>query len=52
MTLCPIAIAIGCKKCPVFSVCPVKGIIGDYKPGEDKGTTKSARRKAGAKSSK
>lgn len=38
MTLCPIAIAVGCKKCPIFAVCPVKGIIGDYKPGagEDK----------------
>lgn len=33
MTLCPIAIAVGCKKCPLFPVCPVKGIIGDYKPG-------------------
>ena len=32
MTLCPVAIAIGCRKCPVFTVCPVKGIIGDYKP--------------------
>ena len=32
MTLCPIAIAVGCKKCPLFAVCPVKGIIGDYKP--------------------
>jgi hypothetical protein len=31
MTLCPVALAVGCKKCPVFSVCPVKGIIGDYK---------------------
>ena len=31
MTLCPVAIAIGCRKCPVFTVCPVKGIIGDYK---------------------
>jgi hypothetical protein len=31
MTLCPIAIAVGCKKCPVFSVCPVKGVIGDQK---------------------
>ena len=31
MTLCPVALAIGCKKCPVFKVCPVKGIIGDYK---------------------
>ena len=35
MTLCPIAIAVGCKKCPVFSVCPVKGIIGDVKPDDD-----------------
>ena len=34
MTLCPIAIAVGCKKCPVFSVCPVKGIIGDVKPDD------------------
>ncbi len=31
MTLCPIAIAVGCKKCPAFSVCPVKEAIGDYK---------------------
>ncbi len=32
MTICPIAIAIGCKKCPIFKVCPVKGTIGDFKP--------------------
>ena len=31
MTLCPIAIAVGCKKCPIFAACPVKGVIGDYK---------------------
>jgi hypothetical protein len=30
MTICPIAIAVGCKKCPIFAVCPVKGLIGDY----------------------
>lgn len=41
MTLCPIALAVGCKKCAVFSVCPVKGIIGDYKP-EDKGAEKKS----------
>jgi hypothetical protein len=29
MTLCPIAIVVGCKKCPAFSVCPVKDVIGD-----------------------
>jgi hypothetical protein len=32
MKICPVAIAVGCAKCPVFKVCPVKGIIGDYKP--------------------
>ena len=31
MKICPIAIAVGCAKCPVFKVCPVKGVIGDYK---------------------
>lgn len=35
MTLCPIAIAVGCKKCPAFSICPLKGVIGDYKKPED-----------------
>ena len=34
MTLCPIAIVAGCKKCPAFSACPLKGVIGDYKPDE------------------
>jgi len=34
MTLCPIAIAVGCKKCPAFSVCPLKSVIGDVKPDD------------------
>ena len=34
MTLCPIALAVGCKKCPAFSVCPLKGVIGDYRKQE------------------
>ena len=34
MTLCPIAIVAGCKKCPAFSACPLKGVIGDYKPDD------------------
>lgn len=29
MKLCPIAIAVGCKKCPLFKICPLKGVIGD-----------------------
>lgn len=29
MTLCPIALAVGCAKCPAVSVCPLKTVIGD-----------------------
>lgn len=29
MTICPVALAVGCKKCPIFSICPAKSIIGD-----------------------
>ena len=36
MTLCPIAIVAGCKKCPAFSVCPLKSVIGDAPPADDK----------------
>jgi hypothetical protein len=35
MTLCPIALAAGCRKCPIFAVCPVKGVIGDYRKEDD-----------------
>jgi hypothetical protein len=35
MTLCPIALAAGCKKCPIFGVCPLKSVIGDYKKDDD-----------------
>lgn len=46
MTLCPIAIVAGCKKCPALTVCPLKTLIGDYtkdadelgKHKDDKGT--------------
>jgi hypothetical protein len=33
MTLCPIAVVAGCQKCPAFSICPLKSVLGDYKPG-------------------
>lgn len=35
MTLCPIAIVAGCKKCPAFSVCPLKSVIGDVPKAAD-----------------
>lgn len=50
MTLCPIAIAVGCKKCPVFAVCPVKSLIGDYKPeAKENGRAQARRQKGGGK---
>ena len=42
MTLCPIALAVGCKKCAVFAICPVKGVIGDYRKGEETPTDSRA----------
>ena len=35
MTLCPIALVATCKKCPAFSICPLKGVIGDYRKPEE-----------------
>ena len=35
MTLCPIALVIGCNKCPALTICPVKSVIGDYKKPEE-----------------
>lgn len=42
MTLCPIAIAVTCKKCPAFSICPLKGVIGDYRKHEETQTKPQA----------
>jgi hypothetical protein len=44
MTLCPIAIVAGCKKCPAFSVCPLKSVIGDA-PKADESKTKTTSKK-------
>jgi hypothetical protein len=32
MTLCPVALAVGCKKCPAVSFCPLKSQLGDFVP--------------------
>lgn len=32
MKMCPIAIAVGCAKCPAFKICPAKAAIGGWKP--------------------
>jgi len=49
MTLCPVALAVGCKKCPIFSFCPVKSVIGDQKEKEDEKPAPKTRPKAGGK---
>ena len=32
MTLCPIALMATCNKCPAVGICPLKEVLGDYKP--------------------
>lgn len=50
MTICPIAIVVGCKKCPAFTVCPLKSVIGDYKKPDETRTTQHAdQARSGAK---
>jgi hypothetical protein len=39
VTLCPVALVSGCKSCAIFQMCPLKGVIGDYKKDEDPRTT-------------
>ena len=29
MTICPIAVVAGCRKCPAFGICPLKTVLGD-----------------------
>lgn len=46
MTVCPIAIVVGCKKCPAFSVCPLKTALGDQpKPEKNASQEKAAPKK-------
>ena len=33
MTICPIAIAVGCEKCPAFKFCPLTTVLGDQEKG-------------------
>jgi hypothetical protein len=43
MTLCPIAAVAGCRKCPAFSICPLKTVIGDQPKVEEKAATPASR---------
>jgi hypothetical protein len=50
MTLCPIALAVSCKSCPLVSVCPAKSIIGDHKEeANNKKATEEKKKKPNSK---
>lgn len=49
MTLCPIALAVGCRKCALFSMCPLKGVIGDYRKENDAPPKRESDRSGGGK---
>ena len=35
MTICPIALAVGCEKCPAFKFCPLTTVLGDQEKEDD-----------------
>ena len=35
MTLCPIALAVGCNKCAIVNACPLKSVIGNFQKPDD-----------------
>ena len=46
MTLCPIAVVAGCRKCPAFKICPLKSVIGDMPAASETKPPASAAAKA------
>ena len=35
MTICPVAFAVGCEKCPAFKFCPLTTVLGDQQEKDD-----------------
>ena len=35
MTICPIALLVGCEKCPAFKSCPLTTVLGDQEKMEE-----------------
>lgn len=42
MKICPIAVVAGCRKCPAFSICPLKSVLGDQPPAKAEPAPKAA----------
>ena len=36
MTICPIALAVGCEKCPAFKFCLLTTVLGDQEKKQKK----------------
>ena len=49
MTLCPIALMATCNKCPAVGICPLKEVLGDYKPADHADDAKSVSQKEESK---
>jgi hypothetical protein len=47
VTLCPVALAAGCRRCPIFTVCPLKSVIGDQPAGAPEPPSAKAAKPAG-----
>ena len=44
MTICPIALAIGCEKCPAFSFCPLTTVLGDQQKEDEVDSSNDVRK--------
>jgi hypothetical protein len=47
MTICPVALAVGCRKCPIFKICPAKSLIGDQPSSPAEPPAPASKRKTG-----
>jgi len=35
MIICPLAVAVGCEKCPAFKFCPLTTVLGDQQKEDE-----------------
>ncbi|PKM04461.1 MAG: hypothetical protein CVV15_11665 [Gammaproteobacteria bacterium HGW-Gammaproteobacteria-5] len=49
MTVCPVAIAVGCRRCPAFSFCPATRLLGDQPESAAPADTVSKKKSPGVK---
>lgn len=52
VTLCPVAVVAGCRKCPIFNICPLKSVIGDQPGAEARSEAEKPASKARSRKSK